>query len=282
MCQTVEQKGKKKHYVTGYISTKGRDLKNDIVTDEGLDDMLQQVLTKSIKLDVEHEVWTDDTTIIPIGKIVEAKRDEKGIFVKALINSDHGRFGEVWNSIKNGFLDAFSIAYKANNPVFRVVDGVKSRLLNSIELLNVALTGNPVNPECVMTSVFMKSLKNFEEEEKLAEEEIKQEDVAVEQKSEEQPAEEAAPEAQESSEETVPEPEKKEEEVAEAVEEPAAEEPSESVEQKAVKEEIEALKAEIKSLRDLVEEPVLKAEIKSKEQVETEHKAEKKNPLDFI
>ena len=119
ICSTIESKGGKKHYVTGYISTKDRDLLNDIVTDSALSEMLGQIQSKNIKLDVEHEAWTENNpAIVPIGKIVEAKMDQKGIFVKAELNDAHSRFPEVWASVKNGFLDAFSIAYKAKDFVF--------------------------------------------------------------------------------------------------------------------------------------------------------------------
>ena len=71
--EVVDVKGGKKYYVTGYISTKDRDLVDDIVTEKGLDGMLKQLLTKNIKLDVEHEAFREDNpTIIPIGKIIEA------------------------------------------------------------------------------------------------------------------------------------------------------------------------------------------------------------------
>jgi len=190
----TETKGEKKYFVQGYISTKDRDLVDDIVTESALSDMLKQLQNKNIKLDVEHEAWREENpTIIPIGKILEAKIDEKGIWVKAEINSSHNRFKEVWNSIKNGFLDAFSIAFKTKDYVYKLIDGVKTRLLNSVELLNVALTGNPANPECRMVEVFTKSLTDLKqtEENKMANKEVKDEpDDEVEEEEEEKEIEE--------------------------------------------------------------------------------------------
>jgi HK97 family phage prohead protease len=161
--EEVETKSGKKFFVTGYISTKDIDLYNELVTEGAMKEMLDDLKTKSIKLDVEHEAWRKSSNTIPIGKIVDASYDGYGIFVKAEINNSSPVFREVWGSIKEGYLDAFSIAYKALKKVTKVVNGVTVTLLKSLELLNVAITGNPVNPNCRMTNVFMKSLEDLEE-----------------------------------------------------------------------------------------------------------------------
>jgi hypothetical protein len=70
---SVDMKGIKKSYVTGYISVPEVDLYNDLVTPTALRSMLKQISEKSITLDYEHEAWRDDNTILPVGKIVEAK-----------------------------------------------------------------------------------------------------------------------------------------------------------------------------------------------------------------
>ena len=161
---SVETKdnGEKSYYVTGHISTADMDLVNDIVTDKCMDDMLVQIKSGNIKLDVEHEAFKDGAkkiNKIPIARIVDAKRDSKGIYIKALINDSSPDFKSVWGSLKNRFLDAFSITYKAIDYINKVIDGVTVRLLNKITLLNVALTGNPVNPHATMDKVFIKSLE---------------------------------------------------------------------------------------------------------------------------
>ena len=105
-----ETKTSKDYYVEGYISTPDLDAGNDIVTVECLDDMVNQLKEGNIKIDVEHETWKG-TPDIAVGKIIDANRDEKGIKVLVILNKHHHRFKEVWESVKNGFLDAFSIAY---------------------------------------------------------------------------------------------------------------------------------------------------------------------------
>lgn len=154
----VETKEGMKYYVTGYISTSDLDLTNDIVTPECLKDMVSQIESGNIKIDVEHEAYTKDTTIIPMGKIVKATLDNKGILIEAELNSDNSRFKEVWASIKNGFLDAFSITFLPLQFVEKEVAGVKARLLYAIKLLNVAITGCPAQEKATITGAFMKSL----------------------------------------------------------------------------------------------------------------------------
>lgn len=199
----TNDEGIKEYYIEGYISTKDLDRVNDIVTDAALDDMVKQLKTRTIKLDVEHEAWKKSPNIIPVGKIIDARKDDKGVWVKAVLNNHISRFSEVWNSIKSGFLDSFSIAYKAIKAVDQKMGEKIIRLLDKVELLNVAITGNPANPECRMRPVLMKSLDSIPvieqqimEENKMSEQtktEIKEEPLEKVEEVQEQPSE---PEAQ--------------------------------------------------------------------------------------
>lgn len=181
---TVQLKnGKRHYYVTGYITTKDRDLINDVVTEEAMQGMLVQLVGKNLKLDVEHEAWIkENPSIIPLGRIIEANKDDKGIFVKAELNANSTRFTEVWNSIKDKFIDGFSIAYIPVKAINKVINGVESRLLQEVKLLNVALTGNPMNPQARIHEVLVKSLNDFKqkEEEKIMVEIKAKEEVKVE------------------------------------------------------------------------------------------------------
>ena len=263
--EIVQEKSGKKHYITGYISTSDKDLLNDVVSEKALDAMLKSLHMKNIKLDVEHEAWRENNpSIVPVGKIIEAHRDEKGIFVKAMINADHKRFKEVWGSIKNGFLDAFSIAYKAKDYTYKLIDGVKTRILDGIELLNVALTGNPVNPKATMTSVFMKSLNNYKEENRMTDENEKPLDKVGEEpkvKVEEKPKEEVK-ETTEDVKKDESETEEKVEEKSEEITELKSIIDSKDKEMKSMKEKLDELEAEIKGLTKKLEEPIMKADVK--------------------
>lgn len=169
----VKADGDKVHYVSGYISTPDLDIYNDIVSQDCLDDMLVQIKSGNVKLDVEHEAWRKSSQTLPAGRIVDAKRDLKGVWIKAIINKHAPNFKAIWGSIKDGFLDAFSIAFKAITAEEEIVNGVKARILKKIDLLNVALTGNPINPECKMQAVFMKSVESMKKGDKMVEEKDK-------------------------------------------------------------------------------------------------------------
>jgi len=161
-------------FVEGYISTSDLDLVNDIVTKSCLMDMAEQMKERVIKFDVEHESFRGKSnlereinkTTIPVAKVEDFLMDKKGLKVRAKLNKHSKRFNEVKGSIEDGFLDAFSIAYIPVKTVMQQKDGQEIRLLDKINLLNVAFTGNPVNTEARMTNVFAKSLDFLEEQEK--------------------------------------------------------------------------------------------------------------------
>ena len=254
----VNLKGERKYYVEGYASTIDEDLSGEIINMEAQRDMLVQIKGQNITLDLEHEEWYDDNgnvlpkpknEKIPVAKIVDAELREKGVWVKAEINRNIPSFRSVWNSIKEGFLKAFSVAFY---PVAKA-----GKEISKLNLVNVTLTGSPVNQFATFNAV-MKSAKAYldsqkqQEEEKMTDEEIKKQDDSVqpEVKAEEVKVEE------------------KQEEVVEQPTVKAEEEAEETVEAevKAEKEELESLKAEIKALQEVtaklkaeLEKPVMKA-----------------------
>lgn len=270
----INLKGEKKYYVEGYISTIDKDKAGEVIDYSAQEDIYKQVLGENITMDLEHEEWYDENgnmlqrprnEKIPVAKIVDARLTGKGVWVKAEINKNLSKFNEVWGSIKDGFLKAFSIAFY---PVQKAGNVIKS-----LNLVNVTLTGSPVNPNATF-NVVMKSagawLKSLEESEGIK----VSEEVKVEEKIEvkvEEPKE--------------LEPVKVEEKPVEVkVEEPVKiENPLSQI--KAEKEALEAeIKALTKSVADLKAElakPVMKAVIsevpKLKEEIEL-----KINPLGLI
>lgn len=271
---SIGLKGEKQSYVTGYISVPEIDLYNDLITPAAMKSMLVQITSKTIMLDYEHEAWRDDNTILPVGKIIEAKVDERGLFVKCKLNSNSPKYKALWGSIKDGFLNAFSIAFKPLKVVEKTLGDTKVRLIEDLELLNVALTGTPVNQGAVMTghsmkSIMLKAIEDTKEEKILVSkslltkfmedknmEEITKVDAPVEVKDEavETPVEESA---------AVEEPA---EEPVEVKDEPA-EEPVESapeVEQKALADLTAKVEAQAAELKALKESPVFKSTISDK------------------
>ena len=129
-------------FVEGHISTSDLDLVNDIVTKDCIMDMAEQMRERTIKLDIEHESFRGNTdlemeinkTIIPAAKIDDFLIDKKGLKVRAMLNKHVSRFNEVKNSIRDGFLDAFSIAFVPVESKNEIREDRKSKLQNSIHI----------------------------------------------------------------------------------------------------------------------------------------------------
>jgi HK97 family phage prohead protease len=287
-------KGDSNYVIRGYISTDEVDRANEIVTPEAMVDMINQLKSGNIKLDIEHSTFTGETDI-PVGKIVDAKMVKEGgkskIWIEAQLNKSHSKFQEVWKSVKDGFLDAFSIAYRVKNAVSSIVDSIPVKMLTSLDLLNVAITGNPVNKGATMTESFLKSLKVVEEKEM---EQEKKDNPIVEDEVKAQPkVEEPKPVEDDKKEETSEE--KKPEEETKACGEDKKNPldlikslQDENAELKSLLNELkEAKDTELKSVKETIAE--LKAELEKpqlksllSEAPKVEQVTIKSNPLDLI
>jgi len=172
----VQVKGEEKVFMEGLISTTDKDLVNDIVTLNCLKSMQTQILERNMKLDVEHEAFRGGSieekeinkTIIPAGKIIDAtienlKNNRYGLRVKAELNLFGNNYEQVKGNVLNNYLDAYSIAFLATDVKDAEVKGEPVRLLNDVRLLNVALTGNPINTQAKNSEVFVKSMDALEE-----------------------------------------------------------------------------------------------------------------------
>jgi len=127
--------------VTGYASSTALDLQGDVITEEALKQVAEEI-TK----DPYNKVFLNhNMNDIPIGKIVEAKVVDGKLWVKIVLNKAHEKFEQVYNSLKGGFLNAFSIGYQ-----------VLERLGNKItklRILEVSLVSIPANPEAIVEEV---------------------------------------------------------------------------------------------------------------------------------
>jgi hypothetical protein len=179
--EEVEVKGEKKDYVKGFISTDDLDLVNDVVSQKCFDSMMSQLKDRTIKLDFEHEAFRGDSnmeieinkTKLPLGKRVDWQRKSNGVEVTWELNptwkqvNSKGEiihdFKDIKYNLKNGFYDAFSICFIPRDAKNQNIDGKDIRLLDDLTLLNVALTGNAVNPKATISEIFVKSLDSVKE-----------------------------------------------------------------------------------------------------------------------
>lgn len=199
----INLKGESEFYVEGYIATYDKDKVNDVITRKGMESIYDTVT--EVKADLEHEAFVPDdkgygvfgsrSGLIPVGKVEEKRLDNIGVWVKAKLNPHLKGFEALWKSVKDGFVDSFSIAFSEPQSGDFMIRDDGARLLNHVNLLNFALTGNPVNPNAAITNVIAKSM-NFkedkmskeEEEVKTIEPEVKAEEPVVEVPVEETPS----------------------------------------------------------------------------------------------
>lgn len=298
----VITKGEKHYFIEGYVSTIDEDLSLETVTKSAQMDILDQVRDRTITMDAEHEIFYDDagnpkykpSSPIPLGKIVNAEIRQKGVWVKAELNPHTDRFDNVWKSILKGFVHSFSVAFIPIQAVKQKVNGIMKSFVERLNLVNITLTGNPMNPNATFTPVMKTAalgLDSFMEEIKMSEKAIVKADSEEEmekkpKKSEEEDKEELKKKADdETKEEEESEEEKekkkklkkkKEDEEAEEKEKEAKEEEEEKVKTKAL---INDLQANLKALQDKVE--ALEAKPVMKGRVETQPKLDETNSTEF-
>jgi phage head maturation protease len=166
----AEIKGQKKCFVEGYISTIDADDYNEVVTMHAQEKILKACLNQTITMDVEHDEFIEGNQVlakpkntkIPVAKIVEATMKAKGVWVKAEINQDSGAFKKVWGSIKNNFLHSFSIAFAPLKAITKSVNGVATKFIDDLNLINVTLTGSPVNTNATFVPVMKAAIKSMD------------------------------------------------------------------------------------------------------------------------
>jgi len=187
--KTKQDTEKGEYRVEGYISTPDIDLVNDIMTVKCQEDMTRQVKSGRVKLDYEHETLRAEEgeseqeaeynkALNPLGRITDGYLDENGsTYVTAVLNPNWKKtdpqgnvvktFSEVWEEIEDGFLDGFSVAFVPEQVREGEKQGTPVRYLDKVRLINVAMTGNPIQQSATLTGygireAMAKSLKFME------------------------------------------------------------------------------------------------------------------------
>ena len=143
--------------IKGYASTYGNlDRGGDIVMAGAFTKSLQRYRDsdRQIKMHFQHSKM-DIMGGFPSAKIYE---DDKGLFVEGEINLDVQRGREAYALAKQGVLTDMSIGYSTEE-YERNNDG--NMMLKELELWEISIVGEPMNPEAVITSV--KSAASFKD-----------------------------------------------------------------------------------------------------------------------
>lgn len=157
------------YYVQGVLEVAGYvDSVNDVVTKECILDMAKQIKNQEVKAmfkgNLEHEHISNDMRLVPRAKITDAEVKGEKLIVTTMLNKHHPDFNNLWGSISDGFLDAFSMEFKPIEWANQQFGGKPVRVLNKVQLGGVAFTGRPINDACKITEFFCKSKAMMEEE----------------------------------------------------------------------------------------------------------------------
>ena len=169
----------------GYASTWGIDLGNDqIIKGAFADTILKRKDKNQVKLLPLHQ-WT-----FPIGKILDLREDEKGLYIRAKLLATEGELGgnNAKLLMKEGVLNEMSIGFTADDTEV-TEEGV--RIIKSIDLFEISLVLFGMNPNTEVTSIKgileNQVLKELQEKQKQLENEIKaiKENIEAKEKAEE-------------------------------------------------------------------------------------------------
>ena len=150
--------GENKSYeIEWYASTKDKDRMNDVVEPTAFEETLKQYMTNPIVL-LQHDMDK------PIGNVIEASIDDKGLFIKAKITEDTDW---VFSKLKNGVLRTFSIWYSVKD--YETIENVDAEwnysytnIIKALELFEISLVSVPANPFALVKS-FDSCFKSEEE-----------------------------------------------------------------------------------------------------------------------
>ncbi len=135
-------------FIEGYASTNDVDRAGDIVPKSVWEDGLTNYLKNPIILS-QHD--HDD----PIGRMVEHKIDEKGLWIKARISAA----AEVFNLIKDGVLTAFSIGFRVLDAEYN--SATELFVIKELELMEISVVSVPCNQNTIFN--LSKAFDNAEE-----------------------------------------------------------------------------------------------------------------------
>lgn len=80
----------------------------------------------------------------PVGRMVEHKVDERGLWIKARISSSAE---EIFNKVKDGIISAFSVAFRVLDAEYNTV--TELFVIKELELLEISVVSVPMNQDCL-------------------------------------------------------------------------------------------------------------------------------------
>lgn len=143
-----------KWYIEGYAGSTELDLVGDIITEEAFKKSEEDLLNNSTVL-FNHDPEQS------IGKVEDAKATSEGLWIKVLISKT---VPDIWQKIKEGVINKFSIRGKVIDAVKRFMKDIKKvvNVINELYLIEASLVALPANPEARAIRWYIsKSLDDF-------------------------------------------------------------------------------------------------------------------------
>ena len=120
-------------YIEGYASTVDRDRQGDVIPMAAWNSGLKNYLKNPIILAYHNHQ-------MPIGKMVEHKVTDQGLWVRAQIPQE---VGDVYKLIKKGILSAFSVGFRVRDADYDSAS--ESFLIKELELHEISVVSVPAN-----------------------------------------------------------------------------------------------------------------------------------------
>lgn len=126
-------------YIEGYASTVDRDRQGDVIPMKAWNEGLSNYLKNPIILAYHNHQ-------MPIGKMVEHKVTDQGLWVRAQIPQE---VGDVYKLIKKGILSAFSVGFRVRDADYDSAS--ESFLIKELELHEISVVSVPANQNTIFS-----------------------------------------------------------------------------------------------------------------------------------
>lgn len=144
-------------YIEGYASYDILDRVGDRIVPEAFQEGIEAYFNHNPIVLFNHDMDK------PVGKVVDYRIDSHGLWVKVKIATDTILADEIWSLIKQGILNAFSVATTHN--IVGEIDNEGRNEINRWDLAEISVVTVPANEEAIFAISKAKILKSLNEEE---------------------------------------------------------------------------------------------------------------------
>lgn len=141
----LKQYDDEKRIIEGYVSTKDIDRVDDIVEPEAFKSSLEIFIKNNGVVLFNHRYD------FPIGKVVSAVIDKKGLLANIELAKSVEKAEEVWALIKQGILKNFSFGFIPKEVEMKNIEDKEVRVIKSLEMLEISIVSVPANINAVFS-----------------------------------------------------------------------------------------------------------------------------------